>query len=51
MTIPAIFYSTGSYITAIAGTAAAIVLAYFGLPLIAVALAAAAAAYIAGFFI
>jgi len=51
MTIPAIFYSTGSYITAIVGTAAAIVLAYFGLPLIAVALAAAAAAYIAGFFI
>ena len=31
--------------------AAAIALAYFGLPLIAVALAAAAAAFIPGFFI
>ncbi|WP_298530370.1 AzlD domain-containing protein [uncultured Ruminococcus sp.] len=51
MTIPAIFYSTGSYITAAVGTAAAIALAYFGLPLIAVALAAAAAAFITGFFI
>lgn len=51
MTIPAIFYSTGSYITAIAGTAAAVVLAYFGLPLIVVALAASTAAFIAGFFI
>lgn len=51
MTIPAIFYSTGSYITAIAGTAAAVILAYFGLPLIVVALAASAAAFIAGFFI
>lgn len=51
MTIPAIFYSTGSIATAVAGTAAAVLLAYFGLPLIAVALAAAAAAFIAGFFI
>lgn len=51
MTIPAIFYSTGSYITAAVGTAAAVVLAYFGLPLIVVALAAASGAYIAGFFL
>ena len=51
MTIPAIFYSTGSCITAAVGTAAAIALAYFGLPLIAVALAAASGAYIAGFFL
>ncbi|NLT09749.1 MAG: AzlD domain-containing protein [Ruminococcus sp.] len=51
MTIPAIFYSTGSLVTAVAGTAAAVVLAYFGLPLIVVALAAAAAAFAAGFFI
>lgn len=51
MTIPAIFYSTGSAITAVVGTVAAAVLAYFGLPLIAVALTAAAAAFAAGFFI
>ena len=51
MTIPAIFYSTGSYITAAAGTAAAVLLAYSGLPLIVVALAAAAGTYIAGFFL
>ena len=48
MTIPAIFYSTGSIITAVVGTVAAAVLAYFGLPLIAVALTAAAAAFAAG---
>ena len=51
MTIPAIFYSTGSVITAVVGTVAAAMLAYFGLPLIAVALTAAAAAFAAGFFI
>lgn len=51
MTIPAIFYSTGSMATAVAGTAAAVILAYFNLPLIVVALAAAAAAFITGFFI
>ena len=51
MTIPAIFYSTGSLVTAVAGTVAAVILAYFGLPLIVVALAAAAAAFAAGFFI
>ena len=51
MTIPAIFYSTGSIITAVVGSVAAAVLAYFGLPLIAVALTAAAAAFAAGFFI
>jgi len=51
MTIPAIFYSTGSYITAVVGTVAAVALAYFGLPLIVVALAAAAGTYITGFFL
>lgn len=51
MTIPAIFYSTGSYITAAVGTVAAVALAYFGLPLIVVALAAAAGTYITGFFL
>lgn len=48
MTIPAIFYSTGSLLTAVAGTITALVLAYFGLPLIVVALAASLAAYLTG---
>lgn len=50
MTIPAIFYSTGNTVTAIAGTAVALVLAYFDLPLIVVALAASGAAYVCGIF-
>ena len=49
MTIPAIFYSTGSMVTAAAGTMVAIVLAYFEKPLIVVALAASAAALAMGF--
>ena len=49
MTIPAIFYSTGSMPTAIAGTAVALVLAYLEQPLIVVALAASAAALLTGF--
>lgn len=51
MTIPAIFYSTGSMATAVVGTVVAVVLAYCNLPLIVVALAAAAAAFIAGLFL
>ena len=51
MTVPAIFYSTGSKITAAVGTAAAVILAYFKCPLIVVALAAAAAALVTGFII
>ena len=51
MTFPAIFYSTGSTITAAVGTIAALALAFFELPLIVVALCASAAAFIAGFFI
>lgn len=51
MTIPAIFYSTGNIITAVAGTAVAVILAYFNLPLIIVALAAAGTAFAAGLFI
>ena len=51
MTIPAIFYSTGSMITAAAGTVVAIVLAYLEKPLIVVALAASAAALVTGFVI
>lgn len=45
MTIPAIFYSTGSLTTAAFGTAVALALAYFDMPLIVVALAASAAAF------
>lgn len=44
MTIPAIFHSTSSVPTAVAGTVVAVLLAYFKKPLIVVALAAAAAA-------
>lgn len=49
MTIPAIFYSTGDITTAACGAAVAVVLAYFKLPLIVVALAACAAALLTGF--
>lgn len=49
MTIPAIFTSSGSIVTSLVGTAVAVLLAYFGKPLIVVALAASAAALAAGF--
>lgn len=49
MTIPAIFTSAGSVVTSLVGTAVAVVLAYFGKPLIVVALAASAAALVTGF--
>lgn len=51
MTVPAIFYLTGDMTTALIGTAAAVILAYFGLPLIVVALAASGAALAAGIFL
>lgn len=47
MTMPAIFYATGDTHSSAAGTVTAVVLAYFGMPLIVVALAASAAAYLA----
>lgn len=50
MTIPAIFYSTGNIAAATAGTLVAIVLAFFDLPLIVVALSASLVSYIAGMF-
>lgn len=43
MTFPAIFYSTGNYVTAAVGTFTALVLAYCKKPLIVVALCAAGA--------
>lgn len=51
MTIPAIFYSTGNFITALVGTIAALLLAYFRLPLIVVALAASLSAFAVSFFV
>lgn len=48
MTIPAIFTSTGSVLTSLVGTAVAVVLAYYGKPLIVVALAASLAALVSG---
>ena len=51
MTIPAIFTSTGDAVTSVAGTAVALVLAYFGKPLILVALAGSAAAFLTGLLI
>ena len=48
MTIPAIFTSTGSLPTSLAGTIVAVILAYLGKPLIVVALAGSAAAFLAG---
>lgn len=51
MTIPAIFYSTGDIVTSVIGTIVAVVLAYFNMPLIVVALAASAAALVAGLLI
>ena len=50
MTIPAIFHATGSTVTSLVGTAVAVALAYMNMPLIVVALAASAAAYLVGFF-
>ena len=51
MTIPAIFYATGNVTTSVIGAAVAVILAYMRLPLIVVALAASAAALIAGFIV
>ncbi len=51
MTIPAIFYSTGNLITAIAGTIVAVILAYCNLPLIVVALAASGTALLTDFIV
>ena len=51
MTFPAIFFSTGDTYTAVTGTIVALGLSIFRMPLIVVALAAAAASYICGIFI
>ncbi len=46
MTFPAIFYSTGSFLSATVGVAVAMLLAYFGQSLIVVSLAACFAAFL-----
>ena len=51
MTIPAIFTSTGNVVTSAVGTVVAVVLAFFDLPLIVVALAASLAAFLTGLLI
>lgn len=51
MTFPAVFYATGNTLTSVIGTAVALVLAYFGLPLIVVALSSSAAAFVASLII
>lgn len=55
MTIPAIFYSTGdrseNIICAAVGTVTALVLAFFELPLIAVALSASLAVFLTGLIV
>ena len=51
MTLPAIFYSTGNYFTAIVGTIVALITAFFNMPLIVVALLSSASALIFSFII
>ena len=51
MTIPSIFTSTGNVVTAVVGTVVAVVLAFFDLPLIVVALAASLAAFLTGLIV
>ena len=46
MTFPAIFYSTGSSLSAIIGTVVAIALAYFGRGLLTVAIGATVSVFI-----
>ena len=46
MTIPAIFYSTSSLVSALAGLAVAIILAFFGKSLLTVAISACASVFI-----
>ncbi len=51
MTIPSIFTSTGNVVTAVVGTIVAVVLAFFDLPLIVVALSASLAAFLTGLIV
>ena len=49
MTFPAIFYSTGNVMTALCGTAAALLLAFFNCSLTVVSLCAAAVVFVTSF--
>ncbi len=51
MTFPSIFYATGNTVTALTGTVVALLLAFFRMPLIVVALAAAGTSYLTGIMI
>lgn len=51
MTFPAIFYATGNVVTSAVGTVVALGMAYFDLPLIAVALGSSASAFITAIII
>lgn len=51
MTFPAIFFATGDVISSSVGTAAALLMAFFDLPLIVVALSSSAAALITSLII
>ncbi len=51
MTFPAIFYATGNTVTSVVGTVIALVMAYFDLPLIVVALSSSAGAFITALII
>ncbi|SDA20847.1 Branched-chain amino acid transport protein (AzlD) [Ruminococcus sp. YE71] len=51
MTFPAIFYATGNTVSSAVGTAAALILAFLDLPLIAVAVAASGTAFVTGLFL
>jgi len=51
MTFPDIFYSTGNFATAICGTVAALILAYKGKSLTAVAVGAIITVYVTGFIL
>ena len=46
MTFPAIFFATGDVVSSTVGTVVALVMAYFNLPLIVVALSSSAAAFL-----
>lgn len=48
MTFPAIFYSTGNTVTALSGTAVAVILAFLNQSLAVVAICACAAAFLTG---
>lgn len=50
MTFPAIFTATGDTASSLVGTGVALLLAYFKLPLIVVAVAASVSAFVAGIF-